>query len=227
MALEKLIKFLLCGPFPQGAAGGLLINIFLSTTAMATGLVFGLLIALGRTSRFGLLSRVCAAFVEIVRALPLILIMFWFVLTIPLMAGKPMPALFTSFLALFLYSSVNQAEIIRSGLMNIDKGQWQVAACTGLSRFQCLIHVILPQMFQKVLPSYVGFFISIFKDTSIVTMVGLIDLTYAGVMITQKHPSQMFETYFLMAVIFFVICFALSRLAKRLELRNAQRFGNY
>ena len=95
----------------------------------------------------------------------------------------------------------------------------------GLSGFQCMTCVILPQMFRAVLPSYVGFFISLFKDTSIVTMVGLIDLTYAGVMVSQRYPGQMFECYALMAVIFFIICFALSKASKRIEEKLARKYG--
>lgn len=225
MAFEKMLKFFLVGPFPNGAVGGLLVNVILSVSALVFGFVFGMLLALGRLSKNRALSRVCTVFIELCRALPLLLIMFWFVLTIPLIAGKPLPALLTAFFAIALYSSVNQAEIFRAGVSSVDKGQWLAAKSTGLSLVQCLTEVVLPQMFRAVLPSYVGFFISLFKDTSIVTMVGLIDLTYAGVMVSQRYPGQMFECYALMAVIFFVICLALSKFSKRIEGRFASKYG--
>lgn len=225
MAFEKMLKFFLVGSFPNGAIGGLLVNIILSFSALAFGFVFGMVLALGRLSGNPVLSRACTAVIEVCRALPLILIMFWFVLTVPLIAGKPLPALLTAFFALALYSSVNQAEIFRAGISSVQKGQWLAAKSTGLSGFQCMTCVILPQMFRAVLPSYVGFFISLFKDTSIVTMVGLIDLTYAGVMVSQRYPGQMFECYALMAVIFFIICFALSKASKRIEEKLARKYG--
>lgn len=225
MAFDKMLKFFAVGQFPNGPIGGLAVNIILALSALACGFVLGMLLALGRLSGGRLLSRACTLIIEVLRALPLVLIAFWFVLTIPLIMGRPLPGLLTALMALSLYSAVNQAEIFRAGISSVDKGQWLAASSTGLSRFQCMLHVVLPQMFRAVMPSYAGFFISLFKDTSIVTLVGLIDLTTAGVMVSQRYPGQMFASYALMAVMFFVICLLLSVASKRIEARFRVRYG--
>ncbi len=226
MDMYRLFKFLLVGPFPAGALGGLAINVTLAVVTMASGFIIGLVMALLRTSRFAVLRAAMAAIIGVFRAIPLMLILFWIYFLVPLFAGKPMPILFSAFIAITIYSSVNQAEIFRSGIQNVDKGQWEVATSTGLSKFQCLVHVVLPQVLHKMHASFVSFFISMFKDTSIATTIGVIDLVKAGMMVSQKYPSQLFLSYFLMAALFFVICFALSRYAKRLEVRQQARYGN-
>lgn len=230
MSLDQIIRFFLIGPFPNGLLGGLAINVILAVLTMTSGFFIGLLLALSRTqlgrSVPGKITKgACAAFVEVIRAMPLVLILFWIYFLVPVFAGKQLPIFFSAFLAITLYSAANQAEIFRSGIVNVDKGQWQVAASTGLSKFQTIRYVIVPQVVHKMMPSFVSFFISMFKDTSIATTIGLIDLTRAGLMLSQKYPSQLFFSYFLMALMFFVICFALSRYAKRLEVKQQQKYG--
>ena len=225
MDMYHLFKFLLVGPFPAGALGGLTINVLLAVTTMASGFVIGLLMALVRTSRFTVLRGITAGIIAVFRAMPLMLILFWIYFLVPLFAGKTMPIFFSAFIAITIYSAVNQAEIFRSGIVNVDKGQWQGATSTGLSRFQTLRYVVLPQVLHKMHASFVSFFISMFKDTSIATTIGVIDLVKAGMMVSQKYPSQLFLSYFLMAALFFVICFALSRYAKRLEVKEQLKYG--
>lgn len=224
MDMYHLFKFLLVGPFPVGALGGLAINVVLAVITMATGFVLGLFMALARTSRIAWLRGLMAAIIAFFRAIPLMLILFWIYFLVPLFAGKSMPILFSAVLAITIYSAVNQAEIFRSGIMNVDPGQWQAAASTGLTRSQCIWLVILPQVLRKMQTSFVSFFISMFKDTSIATTIGVIDLVKAGMMVSQRYPGQLFLTYFLMGAMFFVICFALSRWAKRLEEKGQTRY---
>lgn len=225
MPFEKLIRFFLVGPFPNGAIGGITMNFLLTITTLVTGFVLGMLLALGRISRFAPLRLICTVIIETIRSIPLLLIAFWFVLVAPLLLGKVVPGFITAYLAIALYSAVNQAEIFRGGIMGIDKGQYQAALCSGLSRIQCMLYVIIPQMFQKVLPSYIGFIISLFKDTSLVTIVGLIDLTYAGVMVSQRYPGDLFLCYGIMAFMYFIVCYILSKLSQKAERRMHAKYG--
>ena len=211
------LKFFLVGPYPNGELGGLAINLILSLATMVSGFVLGLLLALGRISGNRLLKSVCSFMIELIRAMPLILLVFWFYFMIPLFAGKPMPILLSAYLSITIYSAVNQAEIFRSGFMNIGKGQWQVAECTGLSYFQSVVYIILPQTLRMMLPSFVSFFISILKDTSVISIIGVIDLTHIGRMVSQRDPSKLIYSYVVMGVLYFIFCFALSRLAKHIE----------
>ena len=218
------LKFFLIGPFPTGALGGLAINFILAILTMVSGFIVGLILALGRISKVFVVRRICAFIIDIVRALPIMLVVFWFYFIVPLFAARPMPLLYSAFLSISLYSAVNQAEIFRAGFMNVDKGQWQAAASTGLSRSQCISSVIFPQAIRKTLPSLFGFFISLFKDTSVVTIIGIIDLTHVGSMISQRNPSKLLFTYLMMGLLFFISCFGLSKLAKRIEAKHQEAY---
>lgn len=216
------IRFLLIGPYPNGDMGGLVVNILLALTTMVSGFILGLLLALGRISKKKLLSRICTFIIDTIRSLPLVLIVFWFYFIIPLFAGKPIPELLSAYISISLYSVVNQAEIFRGGFATIGKEQWQAGKCTGLSRSQCMLYIILPQTLRIMLPSFVGFFISLFKDTSVISIIGVIDMTHVGLMISQKNPDKIIFSYLIMGAFYFIICFALSRAAKRIE-RKQQR----
>lgn len=225
MDFFNTLKFFLLGPFPNGAVGGLAINLFLALVTMLSGFVLGLILALGRVSGCFILRKLCSFLIETVRALPIMLLVFWFYFIVPLFAARPLPILFSAFLSITLYSAVNQAEIFRAGFMNIDRGQWQAAASTGLNRLQCLVYIIIPQTLRRMLPSLVGFFISLFKDTSVVTIIGIIDLTHVGLMLSQRNPSFLLYSYLIMGLMFFVFCFALSRLARKIEQKHRATYG--
>ncbi|MCL2151423.1 MAG: amino acid ABC transporter permease [Oscillospiraceae bacterium] len=222
--IPNLIKMFLVGSFPQGPLGGLAINAFLAIVTMASGFVLGLLLALGRISKNTLTSRIITFVIETTRALPLLLIVFWFYFFIPLFAERPLPTLLSAFLSLTFYSAVNQAEIFRGGLMNVAKGQWQVAYTTGLSYVQCMINIILPQVLRMMLPSFAGFFISLFKDTSVIYIIGIVELTQVGIMLSQREPDKLVFSYILVAAMFFGICFILSFYAKKWEAKQLKWF---
>lgn len=216
----KIVKMFLIGTYPNGGLGGLAINILLALLTMVSGFILGLFLALGRISKRKAISKTVAFIIELVRALPLLLLIFWFYFLIPLFMGRTLPLFLSAYLSVTLYSAVNQAEIFRGGFMNINKGQWQVASCMGLSYYQCIIYVILPQTLRMMLPSFVSFFISLFKDTSVISIIGLIDLTQIGKMLSQREPDKIVLSYIIMAILYFIICFALSRVAKKIELRQ-------
>jgi His/Glu/Gln/Arg/opine family amino acid ABC transporter permease subunit len=219
------IKMFLVGPFPHGPLGGLAINIFLAVITMVSGFILGLFLALGRISQNTVIRRIVMCLIENTRALPLLLIVFWFHFVIPLFAGRPLPNLLSAYFSLTFYSAVNQAEIFRGGLMNMNKGQWEVAFSTGLSRCQCIIYVILPQVLRMMLPSFVGFFISLFKDTSVIYIIGIIDLTQMGKMLSQREPDKIIFSYVMVAILYFIFCFILSLASKRWE-RKQLKWAN-
>lgn len=218
--ISNVIKMFLIGPFPQGPLGGLAINVLLAVITMASGFILGLFLALGRISKNIIIRSIVTCVIEITRALPLLLIVFWFYFFIPLLAGRPLPILLSAYLSLTFYSAVNQSEIFRGGLTNINKGQWQVASSTGLSHFQCMVYVILPQVLRMMLPSFVGFFISLFKDTSVIYIIGIIDLTQMGIMLSQREPDKLIFSYILVAMLYFIFCFILSYFSKKWEAKQ-------
>ena len=216
---SNFMRLLLVGQYPNGPVGGLAINIFLAVITMASGFVLGLLLALCRTSKIFIVSGPATILIEVVRAVPLVLVVFWLYFVVPLFAGRPLPILLSAYLSLTAYSAVNQAEIFRGGLMSIPVGQWHAASATGLSYFQCLLYVILPQVLKVMMPSFAGFLISLFKDTSVVYIIGMIDLTRMSRMLSQRMPDMFILSHMLVATLFFIICFAVSSLFKKWEAR--------
>jgi polar amino acid transport system permease protein len=101
----------------------------------------------------------------------------------------------------------------------VPRGQLEAALSTGMSRYGALRHIILPQAFRIMLPSFVSFFVSLFKDTATVFIIGVIELTQAGIIIAQRDPSKMYAAYLSMAIGFWCVCFTMSHLARRLEKR--------
>ncbi|GBE05180.1 MAG TPA: amino acid ABC transporter permease [Nitrospirae bacterium] len=210
-------KFYLIGAYPKGPLGGLSINIAIALLCMIISFFIGAIFGMGRLSCRRYISYPCIIYIEFVRATPALLLVFWFFLFIPSALGTNISLFWSSVIALSIYSTAYQAEIVRGGILAVPRGQMEAALSSGMTRFQAARTVILPQAFRMMLPSFVSFFISLFKETSVIYIIGVIDLTQAGVIISQRQPDRMFASYLCMAIGFFVVCFSMSRVAKTLE----------
>jgi polar amino acid transport system permease protein len=213
----QILKLFLIGPYPNGEIGGLFINLFLAVTSLGTGFVFGLFLALGRTGSNRIIAFICASIIDITRATPLLLIIFWFYFFIPSLLGQSVSLIFSAYISLSLYSTVNQAEIFRGGLLSISRGQYHAAFSTGLNSTQTMIFVILPQILRMMLSSFVSFFMSLIKDTSVIYIIGIVDLTQIGVMFSQRQPAKLLLSYLIVGILYFIVCSILSKVAKRYE----------
>jgi ABC-type amino acid transport system permease subunit len=156
-------------------------------------------------------------YIETIRATPLIMIIFWFYFFLPYIIGRDVPIFWSAVISLSVYAAAYQAEIVRAGIMAVPKGQLEAGLSSGMSRFGSMRHIVLPQAFRMMIPSFVAFFVSLFKDTSTTYIIGLIELTQTGVIVSQRSPDRMYAAYLSMAIGYFVICYTLSRLARRLE----------
>lgn len=216
--LEQLAnwKFYLVGAYPSGPLTGLTINIVLAVISIAIGLFFGIFFGLGRTSCRRYLRYPCSFYIDVIRSTPLLMILFWFYFLLPVF-GLRLPLFWCGVISLSVYASAYQAEIVRAGFIAVPMGQMEAAISTGMSRFQALRHVILPQAFRKMLPSFVSFFNSLFKSTSIVYIIGLVDLTRTGIIISQRQPNRIYAAYVCMAIGFWIVCYALSYASQMLE----------
>lgn len=217
--LLRFIKFLVVGPFPDGSLGGLAMNLSLTLICMLTGFFLGLCIALGRLSKRKIIKSLCFGFVEAVRSTPLLLIIFWFYFFIPNVLGKSISIFFSSIISLTVYSAAYQAEIFRGGFQSIPHGQVQGAMATGLNYLQVVMFILTPQTIKIMLPSFISFFISLFKDTSVTYIIGIIELTQTGVIISQRTPEKLFLSYACVGSLFFIFCYLLSIYARKLEKR--------
>jgi general L-amino acid transport system permease protein len=210
--------------------GGLLVTLVVAVTGIVASLPLGILLALGRRSNMPAIRLLSITFIETVRGVPLITVLFMASVMLPLFlpAGVNFDKLLRALVGVALFSSAYMAEVVRGGLQAIPKGQYEAAQALGLSYWKMMVLIVLPQALKIVIPGIVNSFISLFKDTVLVSIVGLFDLlgiVQAG-FADQKWVSPMTAPtgYFGAAMIFFIFCFAMSRYSMFLERRLARGY---
>ncbi|MBK8337703.1 MAG: amino acid ABC transporter permease [Sterolibacteriaceae bacterium] len=199
---------------------GLLFSLKLTLVAMSGGIVCGTLLALARLSSIAPLRNAAAAYVNTLRAIPLVMVILWFFLVIPLLTGKPVGAENSALITFTLFEAAFYGEIMRAGIQSVPRGQVAAARALGLTYAQSMRHVVLPQAFRNMLPLLLTQTIILFQDTSLVYAIGAKDLLKAAE-VTGKNYNRPVEMYVFVALIYFAICFALSRLVRRLQARVA------
>jgi polar amino acid transport system permease protein len=212
-------KFYLIGPYPVGELGGLLLNIFMAVVSLIVSFFIGCILGLGRISRRHYIHYPCSIYIETVRATPLVMIIFWFYFFFPNVLGKPISVFWSAIISLSAYAAAYQAEIVRAGILAVPKGQIEAGLSCGMTRMQAIRVIVLPQAFKMMIPAFLSFFISLFKDTSVTYIIGMIELTQAGIIISQRQPDRMFAAYVCMATGYFIICYSMSHVARMMEKR--------
>lgn len=160
--------------------------------------------------------HLAVASIEIVRATPELMVVFWIFFGIPGLVGKPISGWTAGIAAMTIIAAASLAEVMRGGLYSVTRGQWEAAASTGLSKFQAFVHIVVPQATRNMLPSLVAQLVSLFKTTSLVYVIGIIDLFRATVILNNAEFAP-FALYTTMAVIYLICCGLLSSLVKRLD----------
>ena len=204
--------------------GGLPLTLLLSLGAIAGALPVGVLLALGRRSTLPAIRALCSVYIELVRGLPLIPVLFMAAFLFPLFLPRGLGAdvLLRILLALILFAAAHLAEVVRGGLQAVPQGQYDTARALGLNAWQVQRHVILPQALRAALPALTNSFIAIFKDVSLVTVVSLYELTGSLSLALAGDADwrpYFLEGYLFIGAIYWVGCFALSRYSQRLEAR--------
>lgn len=206
---------------PTNQWGGLMLTLVLASVAILFSLPLGILLALGRRSEMPVIRTICIAFIELWRAVPLITVLFMASFMLPLFApeGVSFNELMRALIGFTMFSSAYMAEVVRGGLQAIPKGQNEAAQALGLNYWQSMRLIILPQALKIVIPGIVNTFIGLFKDTSLVSIIGLFDLLLvAKSSVTDaKWLGLEHEAYAFVAVIYFVFCFSMSRYSLWLE----------
>ncbi len=195
-------------------AQGLMLSFLLVLAGSVGGGIAGMALALLRNAHTRVLSAPAAAYVTVMRSVPLILVLFWFYFMAPLALGHPVGALPAALLAFVLFEAAFYCEIIRAGLAAVPPGQAMAAAASGLRRWQVLRLVLLPQMLAAMVPLLVNQVVILFQDTSLVYVVSLRDFLTAASVVAGRDDRPV-EMYCFVAVVYFVVCFAGSRLAGR------------
>ena len=208
--------------------GGFMLNLVAGLAGIALSLPLGILLALGRRSQLPLVRALSVAFIEVFRGVPLITLLFVAVVVLQLFLPPQMTLdqLLRVMIMITLFASAYMSEVIRGGLQAVPPGQYEAAGALGLGYWQGLRLVILPQALRISIPGIVNTFISLFKDTTLVFIIGLFDIL-GQARLLQTNPDWIgkvdHETFVLAALFFFVICFSMSRYSYRLEQRLGAR----
>ena len=201
---------------------GLAVTLQLALMAMVLSFPLGTLAAMARLARRPWLHWPAVLYIELVRGVPLIMVIFWFYFFLPIFTGRPLDNFTSALVAFIIFEGAYMAEIIRAGIQSVPRGQVDASLSTSLTTLQMMRYVILPQAFRNMLPSLVTQFIILFKDTSLAYIIGVIELTRAASIVSQREIRP-FELYVFIAVVYWVFTFALSRLSRLLEIRLSHR----
>ena len=201
-------------------AKGFIFSIQLTLVAMIGGILLGTLLALMRLSGKPWLALPSAAYVNTMRSVPLVMVILWFFLLIPLLIGRPMGAELSAIVTFTLFEAAYYSEIMRAGIQSVPRGQVHAGYAVGMTYRQTMQLVVLPQAFRNMLPVLLTQTIILFQDTSLVYAIGAYDLL-KGFEVAGKNFNRPVETYLVAAVVYFVICFGLSMLVRRLQKKIA------
>ncbi len=203
--------------------GGLPLTIILTLFGMTASAPIGILLAIGRTSKLTVIRNICIGYIELVRGVPLITVLFVasFIFPLILPPGWRIDAFWRIVIGIVLFQAAYMAETVRGGLQTIPKGQFEAAAALGLNKFQTYVSAILPQALAAIIPAFVNNLLSTFMDTSLVTIVSMYDLT-GSLRLALGDPNWrnfFLEGYLFIAIIYFVFSFIMSRYSVWLEQR--------
>jgi general L-amino acid transport system permease protein len=208
-------------PVSSNLWGGFLLTLLLASVSIICSFPIGLLLALGRRSKLPVVKWFCIIYIEFIRGIPLITVLFISQLMLPLLVGNSIELsnVLRAMAGFTLFSAAYLAENIRGGLQSLPRGQFEAAQALGLSSTKMMGLVILPQALRAVIPACVGQFISIFKDTSLVAVVSLTDLLGMGqkVVANPQFLGKQMEVFLFVGFIYFIFCYLMSHVSRRLE----------
>ena len=199
---------------------GLLFSVQLTVIATVGGIVVGTFLALMRLSGKPILVIPATFYINTMRSIPLVMVILWFFLLIPMLIGKPIGADLSATITFIAFEAAFFAEIVRAGIQSVPKGQAYAGEALGMSYGQNMRLVVLPQAFRNMIPVFMTQTIILFQDTSLVYAIGAYDLL-KGFEIAGKNYGRPIETYILAAATYFVICFSLSKAVRAIQARVA------
>ncbi len=198
-------------------AEGLWVTLRVAFVAVVLSTLLGVVLALGRLSPRKIWAVPAIGYIEIIRATPSFLIIFYAFIGLPKI-GLKLDTFWAAIVGLTIYNSAVLAEIVRAGILSVDKGQLEAAYALGLSPFHTISHILLPQALRRMLPAIVSQLITLVKDTSLAYAIALQELTSQGRAIYQKYGNVL-ETMFVIALIYFGVCYLLSVISQKLEIK--------
>ncbi len=207
-------------------AGGLALNILLALLALPASLLLGVILGCFRVFSLRFLAPFAIAYTELVKSVPLVLMLFWMHYALPLFLGvRSLPPGLTAVAALTVYGTAQVAEVFRSGVKAVGTAQMEAALLAGMPRRTAARVILAPQVMHTMIPALLAVMVSLFKDSSVVFVLGLIELTQTGILLANRYPATLIAMYCFIALGFMAFSGLLTWLARRLRLRLARRYG--
>ncbi|MBM4438918.1 MAG: amino acid ABC transporter permease [Candidatus Rokubacteria bacterium] len=197
-------------------AGG---TLRLAVPAIVLGFVLGIFVGLARLAPAWWIRMPATVYVEFFRGVPLVMVIFWMWFIIPQLLRMPIPEYGVALTAFVIFEAAYFGEIVRAGVQSVARGQVEAARAVGLTPAQGMVYVILPQALRNMVPALVTQMIVLFKDTSLASIIGYVDLTKAA-QIVNNREIRPFELYLFIAVVYWLCTYSMSRVARRMEQRS-------
>lgn len=214
---------MLVGQYPNGSLGGLAATLILSVLGIALAFPLSVLVALARISPWKVLRWPATALVYGARGIPLLLIILWVYFLVPVLIGRNVSGFTTMVTTLVLYQAAFLSEVVRAGIEALPRGQMEAARALGHSYLGAMWHVILPQALYNMLPAMISQFVSTIKDTTLGYVINVHELTFAASQVNNQLLTKPFHVYFILAVVYFIVCWSLTWVAEWLERRIADK----
>ena len=190
----------------------------LAIPAIVLGFLLGIFIGLGRLAPQRWIRIPATLYVEFFRGVPLVMVIFWMWFVVPILLRRPIPEFWVALTAFVVFEAAYLGEIVRAGVQSVPRGQVEAATAVGLTGTQTMVFVILPQALKNMIPSLVTQFIVLFKDTSLASIIGFMDLTKAA-QVENNREVRPFALYLFIAVVYWVCTYSMSRYARHVEQR--------
>jgi His/Glu/Gln/Arg/opine family amino acid ABC transporter permease subunit len=201
------------GPFIGG-------TLRLAIPAIILGFLLGIFVGLGRIAHARWIRVPVTMYVELFRGVPLVMVIFWVWIVLPQLLRTPIPEFGVALIAFVIFEAAYFGEIVRAGVQSVPRGQVEAATALGLTTSRTMVHVVLPQALKNMVPSLVTQMIVLFKDTSLASIIGYVDLTKAAQIVNNREIKP-FELYLFIAVVYWLCTYSMSMVARRFERRLA------
>lgn len=219
---NNFLQFMI-GRYPNGPLGGLALTLMLALISVLLSIIGGLILGLLCISRNKYIRLPVSIFVNTIRAMPLLMVIFWMFFLLPAITGGKFPENGTVICALTIFTSCYISQIVKAGIASIPKGQSEASMSSGLTYWQSMRYIVLPQGLRNMIPSFVNQFVSLIKDTSLGYIVGVSELTQVAQQINNRTQNYSAEIFIFLAIVYFFICFAFTSLSRWLEKNLAWR----
>lgn len=210
---------LLIGQYPNGPLGGLACTLILSVLGISLAFPLSVGVALARISPWAVLRWPATALVYGARGIPLLMIILWVYFLVPVLIGSNVTGFTTMVITLVIYQAAFLSEVVRAGIEALPRGQMEAARALGHSYLGAMWHVILPQALYNMLPAMLSQFVSTIKDTTLGYVINVHELTFAASQVNNQLLTKPFHVYFILAVIYFIVCWSLTEATEWLERR--------